>query len=228
MTAPPPRFENLLAEREQRVLACVRKAREELSEPNVHDLRVACRRFDAALQMLEPSPAKLRKRVKKLRSLAGELRDLHVLRDFLETQATQWPILRKALRRLPDLIDDEAVRVARKLRKLKLKKLRLKDSGTVSEAALLASCAALKEAFQSSFGQEWHEVRVALKRYRYQAEMVQALGLDQPDLEDLKSWQDRLGKIHDLEVQADRLTKFGVPAFVDHLRAERDRLIAEL
>ena len=48
------------------------------------------------------------------------------------------------------------------------------------------------------------------------------------DLDELKTWQDRLGKIHDLEVHAATLSELGIPAFVSHCRSERDRLIGEL
>lgn len=235
------RLQALLQERQRRVKEKVRLARKDPSEPNVHDLRVACRRLDAGLKLLQelapelPRLAGLRKKVRKVRGLAGELRDLQVLADWLEPQRERWPELESVLRRVPRLIRREQRGLQRRLARCRLKKLKkpLSAPPRVHPDALRALCEAREQAFQRRLAErsDWHEARLALKSYRYLAEMLDDLGLARPDLEALRTWQDRLGKLQDLEVQAERLERFGLrklSAFLEYWRDERRRLVEEL
>lgn len=240
------RLQALVRERSSRVLSCLDRAARKPDEPAVHDLRVACRRMDATLEMLKSLGGRVgkpRRRVRKLRKLAGPLRDLHVLEVWLADQRGEWPSLDAILVRLPRQIKRTAKDLVKDLNGYPRKKLKRALAQVVvpeeaDEPAILESLERVESDWHERVRRKapWHEVRIALKRYRYQAELVAALGLGQPDLEQLRHGQDLLGQVQDLEVQSERLEEFwrksvlermGIHAFVTHCRSQRDQLIQE-
>ncbi len=248
MTLPTvqERLQELVRERSRKVLSCLARAARKPDEPAVHDLRVACRRLDASLEMLKSLGARVRKprrRVRGLRKLAGPLRDLHVLEVWLADQRGEWPALDAMLVRLPRRIKRASKRLLKDLEQFSRKKLkralsRVAVPEDADESAILQSLERVESDWHERVRRKapWHEVRIALKRYRYQAELVAALGLGQPDLEQLRHGQELLGQVQDLEVQSVRLEEFwrksviermGIHAFVTHCRSQRERLMQE-
>lgn len=77
-----------LANRWTQVTAEVERSRAALGVDEVHDLRVALRRYNEALRLFEPWTGRryakaLRERMRPLRQTAGEVRDLDVAADLL-------------------------------------------------------------------------------------------------------------------------------------------------
>ncbi len=248
MTIPTiqERLQTLVHDRSRRVLSCLDRAAHKPDEPAVHDLRVACRRVDATFEMLASLGGRVaapRRRVRRLRKLAGPLRDLHVLEAWLADQRGDWPALDVILVRLPRQIRRATRRLVKDLKQYPRKKLKRALARVVvpeeaDEPAILESLERVESDWHERVRRKapWHEVRIALKRYRYQAELVAALGLGQPDLDQLRHGQELLGQVQDLEVQSEKLEEYwrksvlermGIHAFVTHCRAQRDRLVQE-
>jgi len=199
---------------------------EEASVDGVHDMRVATRRLRAALQLFQEvgGLGKLERRVKRLQDALGEVRDLHVQRDWMaEAAKGEKPQRRKVL---------EGLRTQREpLLRQKEQHLRgeLKRWTARTVPALLGQMARLQDArsyggkyarrhlrwrvrrveqrierhMQASDALSAHRLRKELKKLRYELEIFQpALPRTMSALlEVLVPLQGLLGQVHDADIR---------------------------
>ena len=194
----------------------------------VHDTRVACRRLQQRLSALFPKPRpnkirKLRRGLRRIRRLLGEWRNCDVLLALIgsESKVTESPEKEAAWELVRDhLIKRRSQQIRRCRRKLKkydqpsfIAKLErvLTASPAQEEMPLLERArdaenaarqklqAALIQASASYAPKDLHAFRIATKRLRYRAELVQQLGEGNRStvLASLKTIQDLLGRWHD-------------------------------
>jgi CHAD domain-containing protein len=230
----------------------------DLGADEVHDARVATRRLRAALTLFGK-----RKRVRKadkvisaLQDALGEVRDLQVQLDaFAALGEKADPLERTALRhvrqhlqgRLPDRTDALRAAIPRwqkdglqalgRLEQLqppgKLGGHRVRER-LISDLEELEAC--LLEAHRDPSPSPMHELRKAVKRYRYSLELLEpAMPAEIEEiLGALVPLQDPLGTLHDTDVRlelvddhGDASTK-GTDAVLRRLRADRDRQAQEV
>jgi CHAD domain-containing protein len=199
---------------------------EEVSVDGVHDMRVATRRLRAALQVFQEVKGlgKLERRVKRLQDALGEVRDLHVQRDWMaEAAKGEKPQRRRVL---------EELRTQREpLLRQKEQHLRgeLKRWKARTVPALLSQMARLQDTrsyggkhvrrhlrwrvrrveqrieryMQASDAVSAHVLRKELKKLRYELEIFQpALPRTMNALlEVLVPLQGLLGQVHDADVR---------------------------
>jgi len=203
------------------------------SPQGVHRLRTTIRRIEAILDALpEENHDKLRRQMRDIRKLAGEVRDLDVQQDLLkQVRAEGHPEQKEAValkltkkrakreKRLLSELDSENVATLRKrLRRLSAE-LRLSGEAAQTPAlqdpvrTALEQFAQLSSEIESLNQESMHDFRTRCKRIRYLAE----LGAKQPDgdlvVGELKRLQDAIGGWHDwwqLARLADRVLK-GTP-----------------
>lgn len=195
-------------------------------EPDaVHDLRVAlrrCRSMADALSEVDPAPScsgpswKAYKRSgRKLFRRLGDLRNAHVMVDLVkslipETDASRGRILEVLAEEQDRCQEKVAVALsgfdARKWKNwrgpLRQRSRLIRPDGLVAQTIALerlTEARALQEhAKHHRSAEAWHELRIALKRFRYVVENF----LPQRDekwSKDLKRVQDLLGDVHDLD-----------------------------
>jgi CHAD domain-containing protein len=235
----PPKLAEHLAEsvrsarrRYRKRLAC---CQEKFSEKAVHDLRIDTRRILALLDLLEAlhfggSLAKLRKTFKKRLDAFDDLRDTHVQRVLLKPLWDQFPEARdfkKHLRKCEKRLEGE---MSRHIKTAKCGKLNrcLKDlekclcqcatrpptgaSGPQSQLLLggaFRRVLVLRRQIRRSKPATIHRMRVAFKRFRYTAELLQPFLPDftPQRLERMKDFQDAAGNIQDVAVLLERIDK---------------------
>jgi CHAD domain-containing protein len=204
------------------------------SAENVHQLRIWTRRTATALKLFKPAIPKsdgkwTKKTLRKLRRLAGFVRDCDVYLDRLKRDASRLP------KRLMKQVRKER-RVARKDLKAGCRRLQRKDRFERRADALLkgivwpkrhssreappfavwcrGQLAPLGERFFALAGDDLnddaklHEFRIAAKRLRYTLELAgPAIGSrNQRQIYDaLSSLQDRVGEVRDLSNAVSRL-----------------------
>jgi CHAD domain-containing protein len=199
---------------------------EEVSMDGVHDMRVATRRLRAALQVFQEvrGLGKLERRVKRLQDALGEVRDLHVQRDWMaEAAKGEKPQRRRVL--------EELRAQHQPLLRQKEQHLRgeLKRWTTRTVPALLSQMARLQDKrsyggkhvrrhlrwrvrrveqrieryMQASDAVSAHVLRKELKKLRYELEIFQpALPRTMNALlEVLVPLQGLLGQVHDADVR---------------------------
>lgn len=196
----------LLADLDDRfsaVTRAVRRVRESADDEAVHDLRVSCRRMIAAGDVwrdaLRRRPARaLRRRLRRLRRRAGDVRDLEVhverLRELrenlqggpremaayvlggLEPQAAQalMQIQRRMRARPLRRMADRYARATRDLRMNPAVTVSLLAARTEFSRRGLEARAALHAALESGHAELLHAARVAVKKWRYAAETLEA------------------------------------------------------
>jgi len=197
------------------------------SDDAVHDLRVASRRLIAVLDVLrslvdDSQIEECRRRLKKSLGALGPLRDVQVQRSSVSKMAESYPQLKtfqKCLKKKED-------KIARKARKP------LKDGPKLDEAITQARNTAwrladnqailrivhnrydevldLAKQIDPADASTIHRTRLAFKRFRYTAEVVQPLvtELTESRLEELHDFQGMMGDIQDFEVLSARLLKW--------------------
>jgi len=206
---------------------------EKFSEKAVHDLRVETRRLLALLDLLcalrfDDSLADLRKAFKKRLEALGDLRDTQVQRQLLKPLWEKFPEARpfkKYLRKCEEQLD---VVAARKIGKSKFGSLnkRLKEieqglrscasrtpgTGSPGPQQTLLNAAyrrvlLLRRQVQKSKPATIHRLRIAFKRFRYTAELLQPVlrGITPQTLQRMKDFQDAAGSIQDLAVLLARI-----------------------
>ena len=191
-------------------------------EPDaVHDLRVAIRRCRSIASVMEevdsdPSWPEMRKTAKKLFQGLGELRDAHILEEWVQKLGPETdPVRAQLLSTFEEnetRLTTEALCQAEKFDEKNWKRLgrRLRSrQRLVPVGGLAAECLALERleeakelhtvALRSEKAKSWHGLRIGLKRLRYTVEgflphHYEAWG------QDLKRVQDLLGDVHDLDV----------------------------
>ncbi|MBU5613216.1 CHAD domain-containing protein [Geomonas azotofigens] len=214
-----------------------RGAVRDLDPDEVHDLRVASRRLREGLALFAPvlpgkRVARLSRRVKKLTSLLGELRNLDEALLFfsgLDTEenrdcgATARELVRSLTQEREGTQEGLAAALARfPARKLRRDLVRLErpnpfaqreldpfgEVGVFAERALDERAGQVEELFPAALHEEdtvaQHRLRIAFKKLRYRLEILAPLLEDEGEEARrlLKRYQDLLGRLHDLDVFA--------------------------
>jgi CHAD domain-containing protein len=192
----------------------------------VHKLRVALRQSRSLVDVLseiEPDPcwSDVKRAAKKLFQRLGDLRDTQVMSGWLRTfskKARKDPLLRELLEDLPrreKKLKARARRAASSFDRSAWKQwvqrfaARTRDRAPSIEAFRYLALVRWKEArrlhgrvMRGAPRETWHELRIALKRFRYVVESFLTEGFSKWASE-LKRLQDLLGEIHDLDVLDD-------------------------
>jgi CHAD domain-containing protein len=230
----------------ERTLKELEKVRVSPDPDAVHDLRVAirrCRSVAAVMEEVDPSPAwpRMRKLGRKLFRQLGELRDTQVLEEWVEKLADEEDPIRVALSdaiKTHELeLRDAAVAAVAKFDQKTWKKL---EHGLQSRARMVppdrlaAACLALERfevarelharAVRADKPRVWHELRIAVKRFRYTVEALLPARYEVWG-GDLKCIQDLLGEVHDLDVLAEQVADAAVHA-TEEVRARWSGRIA--
>jgi CHAD domain-containing protein len=235
----PPRLASHLADSVRAARRCYRKrlarCQKKFSEKAVHDLRIETRRILALLDLLEgfhfeESHARLRKAFKKRLDVFDDLRDTHVQRVLLKPLWRKFPeahAFNKHLRKCEKRLECEtsrkieACKSGQLNRKLKEIEKALRQSaknpptgGSVSQSQLLLGATyrrvvALRRKIQRSKPATIHCLRVAFKRFRYTAELLQPFlpQFTSQRLERMKDFQGAAGDIQDVAVLLARIAK---------------------
>ena len=235
----PPKLANHLAESVRSARCRYRKrlsrCQKKFSEKAVHDLRIETRRILALLDLLEAlrfdnSLSKLRKKFKQRLDAFDDLRDTHVQRVLLKPMWPKFPEakdFKKHLRKCEHRLECE---VSEKIQPMKSGKLNrhLKDlEKCLRECAKNPPAGESANKAQSLLGAAFHRVmdlrrkirrnnpatihcmRVAFKRFRYTAELLQPFlpGYTPQRIQRMKDFQDAAGKIQDVAVLLARIKK---------------------
>ncbi len=211
----------------------VKTCRREFSEEAVHDLRVATRRLLAVLdiaRVLDPSPRlqKTRRFLKDQIDDLDDLRDAQVMLVEVSETIESFPDLKPFEIHVQER-EKHLLRLARKqINALKLSefKKRIEKIGkslkkrTVEENYHARLYQALDNVYlrtMQAFAQvdasqpsTIHRLRLAFKKFRYMAEVVQPLIPDYPEshLERMHVYQSTMGDIQDIEVFLSALNDF--------------------
>jgi CHAD domain-containing protein len=245
----------------QRLQECQQE--KEPSEESVHELRVATRRLISQLLLLgcivpSRAPKKARQILKRQLGLLGPLRDVHVQRLAIEKETDRFPellVLRSYFERREQLLIKTTVR---QIRGFQTKKLRswisktlvdltrrtkpVRQRDALTSAALCCAhqtLAAVRERRQTIDPADLrtiHRTRIAFKRFRYVVEALpsEVTGLRYRQLRRLAAYQRRMGRIQDLEVIFDLVTRFldrhqGIDGILDrflsHLQQRRAQAV---
>lgn len=223
----------------------------------VHDFRVAARRLIVAVDATggwvgRASAQKLHRRLKERMSALSRLRDLQVIVEAIRTLPVEESLD-------PGILDALDRRIQRRQQKAKATfnaRTRKRDRD-----ALARYGRKVERAFAAVAGEEvasalranandrarkvvrmveksdndiaaLHRIRIAVKRFRYQLELISAAGLLRGGariLSDAKYWQDRFGEIQDLEVIYDELKWLDAPRkMLDSVLDRRNRVAASI
>jgi len=214
----------------RRFLDFLELARQELSPGHVHQLRVTSRRLSATLSLLSALVGKgpirkLRRNLRNVRRSLGVLRDLQRQLEWLVEEPLLDDYLTERAAELPSVIK----RAGKELKKIKASRLEkrlemvdallaglLEEEQSETESREMLSRAIWESLLQAmSHADEvdpdnsfsYHALRVAMKTFRYQAEVFAAAGwatrLDEHGgWEKVKTLHESLGMLQDLEVLA--------------------------
>jgi CHAD domain-containing protein len=231
MSATRRRFDLLAKRLDQFTRMLPELAEGELSA--MHRTRVASRRLREIVPILELEPGvgeRLGRRLKTVTVELGIVRELGVLLKLVgklhDTGQFDAQVLRRISSRLADAYSqarerleerlpvDEVERVAKKLAKIG-RDLRDRKPSRAWMWAIdarvhrraTAVLGALDAAGSIYLQERLHDVRIALKKFRYALEIsCEAAGLEpSADIRTLKKYQDTLGRMHDLQVLLDRI-----------------------
>ena len=235
----PPKLATHLAESVRSARRRYRKrlarCQEKFSEKAVHDLRIDTRRILALLDLLETlkfgeSFGKLRKTFKKRLDVFDDLRDTQVQRVLLKPMWPKFPEakeFKKHLRKCEKQLEGKMSRdiqgakyghLNRGLRDIE-KSLRQCASnpptgGSTTQSQLLLSAAfrrviVFRRQVRRSVPKTIHRMRIAFKRFRYTAELLQPFlpNFTAQRLGRMKDFQDAAGNIQDLAVLLERIDK---------------------
>lgn len=202
---------------------------EQWDRDDIHDLRVASRRFRAVLNLLRPlcdvkGSRRLAGKVRSLTALLGTLRNLDEAALFLEENTTQFD-MSAIIGRLHSLRADEQSAVSKVLKSFKpreFNRIVRKITAEMTEKNLAARKKSslpiyLADVSIDRFGaiqtfmsaalccekdEQLHELRIAIKKWRYLVEIAsQILDSNADDtVAQLKKYQSLLGQLNDLRV----------------------------
>jgi CHAD domain-containing protein len=201
--------------------------------PAMHRTRVASRRLREILPVLELDPAvaaRLGRRLKAVTVELGTVRELGVLAGLVDELQSSGQFDAKALRHVGNAIAaayaqaktglaermpmDDVERLARRLAKVG-RELRDDKPSRGWQWAIDARVnrragnvlGALDAAGSMYLQERLHDVRIALKKFRYALEIsCEAAGVQPaPGIKALKRQQDTLGRLHDLQILLDRI-----------------------
>lgn len=203
------------------------------SARSLHGARVASRRLREVLPVLQidgETASSLGRRLRRVTKRLGTVREIDVLRQLLDELRSSGGYDERALSRVfADLTQQQASRRERLLAKAPLNELRRlaskiakvetqlagRDSGRAStrswrwaiDARVGHRAAALKAALESAgsvfLPDRIHNVRIALKKFRYAAEVEHEMAADRMRRQDLlllSQVQDVLGRLHDRQI----------------------------
>ena len=215
--------------------------RREFSEEAVHDLRVVARRLLGVLDLaraIEPHPRiqKVRRFLKDQLDDLNDLRDLQVMMVEIEEDLDKLPQLKPIERYLQE-------REKRLLRKAH-KQIQNYQPSALSKRMENIRSALQKQSRDAGFPARWlqavdiiygraaqaqaqidpgqsatiHRLRLAFKRFRYMAEVVQPLlpSYHATNLKRMHDYQSRMGDIQDVETLLQTVSDFsekGIPSF---------------
>jgi CHAD domain-containing protein len=188
---------------------------------SVHDLRVAlrrCRSMADGLMALDPNPAwrKMKSQSKRLFQLMGALRDVQVMKEWIQRftflPEENFPTLRTYLEEQESLYRQNAAEAVLKFNRKKwalwtrilperMQSIPL-ESRVFQHLALeywMDVHTLHKEALRNRTHVGYHRLRIALKKFRYAVENFLPMHYEQWGTE-LKAVQDLLGEMHDLYV----------------------------
>ncbi len=230
------------------VLKQCAKAEHDFSSDPVHDLRTSlrrCRSLADGIRVFDRDPAwkKMRRAAKELFSSLGELRDTHVMIEWVEKLSPDGDLTGGNIRNFLTAREQEsqtrAAGVLQNFDRRQWKNWTGKLPGRAMRvppgSAALAHLALERwheahalhlRASRNRTNVAFHDLRIAIKRFRYTIENFLP-ALHQSWSTDLKAIQDILGEIHDLDVLWQ--TAVQIKAFPDvAARAQwRTRLIQE-
>lgn len=230
------------------------QARHELTPENVHQLRVSSRRLDAALTLMRSligrgPTKKLRAQIKEIRSSLSPLRDLQQQLEWLGDE----PLLDELLTARASKLPKHIIKASKALSKHKASRLEkrlemidallaalLEEEGAedgcreilsrqVWETLLYAMSRA--EEVDPDISVSYHPLRLAMKAFRYQAEVYGDAGWPNP-LDQNAGWakvkemHQSLGALQDLEVLCCHLDEFW--AEVPPIRESQARVVNRL
>jgi len=233
-----------------RVVKELQQVRNAPDEESVHDLRVAirrCRSLAAVMMEVDADPAwmEMRKLPHKLFRGLGPLRDAQVMEQWIEELGKPSDpvrvLLHNSIERHKTELHDATPRLAEKFDEKTWKSLGRtlrKRVHLVPVGSVAAECLALQRleearerhsrALRTEKPGPWHELRIALKRFRY---TVESLLPEHYALygENLKRVQDLLGDMHDLVVLGEAVKEVTTPETEETAKAwlaniERERL----
>ncbi len=219
--AMPAKNKSGLAFWMQRVLEECDRASVAFAPDPVHDLRVALRRCCSmadGIAAIDPDPSwkQMKKAGKRLFRRLGELRDVHVMQEWVHRldspdDPVTAPLLQSiTVREAP--LQQQAVQALAEFdrkqwqrwsRSLPGRMARFRPGGLIFRHLALERWTAAHKLHQQAMrtGSEasWHRLRIGIKRFRY---IVENFLPDQHAAwsEDLKHLQDMLGEVHDLDV----------------------------
>jgi CHAD domain-containing protein len=205
----------------QRVLEECDRASVAFAPDPVHDLRVALRRCCSmadGIAVIDPDPAwkQMKKAGKRLFRRLGELRDVHVMQEWVHRfdspdDPVTAPLLQSIAVREEPLQQQAVLALAefdrkqwqRWSRSLPHRMARFRPGSLIfRHLALERWTAAYRlhhQAMRTGSEASWHRLRIGIKRFRY---IVENFLPDQHAAwsDDLKHMQDILGEVHDLDV----------------------------
>lgn len=205
----------------EEVLDQCAKAEQDLSSDPVHDLRTAlrrCRSMADGIKTFDRDPGwkKMKRSGKGLFSSLGELRDTHVMMEWVEKLAPEGGGISKTLSDFLLWQEQECRNIAASVLQNFDRRQWRNWTGRLPDRA--ARIPLDSEVFAHLALERWHEaytlhhralrnrtkvafhdLRIAIKRFRYTIENFLP-GLHQRWGEDLKEVQDILGEVHDLDV----------------------------
>src|SRR5215470_3834833 len=231
----------------QQVLREVDKVAETFDVDAVHDLRTAlrrCRSIADGMMVFDADPAwkKMKKAGRQLFRSLGELRDTHVLKDWIERLAPENdPAARAVQSFLARREDDLRIVATTALHEFDQAKWSewaqllppraariLLDSAVFGHLALERWHQARelhRRALRNRTNVAFHDLRIGVKRFRYTVENFLP-SLHEVWADDLKELQDALGDVHDLDVLWQ--TALAIQAFPDSASRESWRYRVEL
>ncbi len=221
MPTKPAKKKSGLAFWMQRVLEECDRAGLSFAPDPVHDLRVAlrrCRSMADGIAVIDPDPAwkNMKKAGKRLFGRLGELRDVHVMQEWVHLLDTPddpvtGPLLQSIAAREPQLQQDAMQALSEFDRKqwrawgrsLPRRMARFRPGSLVFRHLALERWTEAhrlhRQALRSGSPAAFHRLRIGIKRFRY---IVENFLPEQHAAwsDDLKHMQDVLGEIHDLDV----------------------------
>jgi CHAD domain-containing protein len=207
----------------------LQRSRRHLSEPAIHDLRVATRRLLSLISMIDSVVAdnnleKVRRQLRRHLKAFNDLRDVHVQLLRVKTLTRRFPQLRSFsadLRVRERRLVSEAGREVRGIKILLLERLLAEElertlhlfgdvSTRVAGTAVLtgiggrafAAAVQRRQAVNPADPRSIHRFRVAFKKFRYTVEILrpQLRWIRKPLFRKMNTYQTAMGEIQDLEV----------------------------
>ncbi len=227
-----------LSNRWKRYVRELNRSRKKCSEESIHDLRVSLRKLIAVLELIEPVVQSkqllwLRKRLKKQFDGCGPLRDIQVQLIGIANLSSCYPGLEPlitALRKKETRCIKQTFLLVNHTRLKRIEKsidalqrmirIEMNRANAVVHAGVLVASVSrafmkvqrYKQLLDRNDTGTIHTMRVAFKRFRYQAELLQPLfrSLTPELLLSMHEFQSRMGDVQDIEVLIASVNKFAL------------------